>query len=187
MNPKADRSEAPKAFTYDSSYGPDSAQEQVYINTAYPIVESVLDGYNGTIFAYGQTGTGKTFTMEGKADPPEMRGIIPRAFEQIFYGVEQHSNCQFLIRASFLEIYNEEIHDLLSKNSKNRLDVKENPETGFYVKDLSSFVVKGIEEMHEIMTAGQRNRHTGETLMNRDSSRSHSIFMITLETSEIDD
>jgi kinesin family protein 3/17 len=85
-----------------------------------------------------------------------------------------------------LEIYNEEIHDLLSKSSKTKLDIKESKEQGFYVKDLSTFVVKGIDEMKEVMTAGQRNRHTGETLMNRDSSRSHSIFQVALETSEVD-
>eukprot|EP00361_Fabrea_salina_P000441 CAMPEP_0202432614 /NCGR_PEP_ID=MMETSP1345-20130828/9942_1 /ASSEMBLY_ACC=CAM_ASM_000843 /TAXON_ID=342563 /ORGANISM="Fabrea Fabrea salina" /LENGTH=644 /DNA_ID=CAMNT_0049044703 /DNA_START=293 /DNA_END=2230 /DNA_ORIENTATION=- len=125
--------------------------------------------------------------MEGKDDPPELRGITPRAFEQIFYGIEQHPDTQYLIRASFLEIYNEEIHDLLSKNSKNKLDVKENSDQGFYVKDLTTFVVKGITEIKEVQDAGRKNRHVGETQMNRDSSRSHCIFSITIETSATDD
>jgi Kinesin motor domain len=185
-NPKTDSNEPPKTFTYDFTYGSESSQEQIYCDTAYPIVESVLEGYNGTIFAYGQTGTGKTFTMEGIEEPQEQRGILPRAFEQIFYGVEQHPDTQFLICASFLEIYNEEIHDLLSKNSKNKLDIKENAEGVFYVKDLTSMVVKSIHEMKEVMEAGRKNRHVGETLMNRDSSRSHSIFAIKIETSESD-
>ena len=185
-NPKTDANEPPKTFTYDFAYGPESFQEQVYCDTAYPIVESVLEGYNGTIFAYGQTGTGKTFTMEGVEEPPEYRGILPRAFEQIFYGVEQHPTTQFLICASFLEIYNEEVHDLLSKNSKNKLDIKENSDGVFYVKDLTSIVVKSIHEMKEVMEAGRKNRHVGETLMNRDSSRSHSIFSIKIETSDTD-
>ena len=183
-NPKGERGEPPKCFTFDSAYGSEATQEQIYVDCAYQIVDSVLEGYNGTIFAYGQTGTGKTFTMSGKEEPTELRGITPRAFEQIFYGIEQYPKAQFLIRASFLEIYNEDIHDLLSKSSKNKLDIKENPEQGFYVKDLTSFVVKGIDEMKEVMAAGQKNRHVGETLMNRDSSRSHSIFMVTVERSE---
>lgn len=186
FNPKSDSNEPPKTFTYDFAYGNESTQEHIYCDTAYPIVESVLEGYNGTIFAYGQTGTGKTYTMEGVEDPPEERGILPRAFEQIFYGVEQHPSTQFLICASFLEIYNEEVHDLLSKNSKNKLDIKENTDGVFYVKDLTSMVVKSIHEMKEVMEAGRKNRHVGETLMNRDSSRSHSIFAIKIETSVTD-
>ena len=185
-NPKNESAEPPKTFTFDFTYGQDSSQETIYRDTAYPIVECVLEGYNGTIFAYGQTGTGKTFTMEGCEDPPEARGILPRAFEQIFYGVEEHPQTQFLICASFLEIYNEEVHDLLSKNSKNKLDIKENSDGVFYVKDLTSIVVKSINEMKEVMEAGRKNRHVGETLMNRDSSRSHCIFSIKVETSEVD-
>ena len=184
FNSKTDASEPPKTFTYDCTYGPDSIQEQVYTDTGYPIVESCIQGYNGTIFAYGQTGTGKTFTMEGEETPHENRGIIPRSFEQIFYAVEQNPDTEFLIRVSFLEIYNEEIHDLLSKDAATKLDVKEKADTGFYVKDLKLQIVKSIEEMKEIMLSGRRNRHTGQTAMNRDSSRSHSIFSIVIERSE---
>lgn len=184
LNNKGDLNEPPKVFTFDCTYGEDSKQEQVYSDTGYPIVESVIEGYNGTIFAYGQTGTGKTFTMEGVDNPHENRGIIPRSFEQIFYAVEQNPNTEFLIRVSFLEIYNEEIHDLLSKDAATKLDVKEKVDSGFYVKDLNLLIVKGIEEMKEVMSSGRRNRHTGETNMNRDSSRSHSIFSIVIERSE---
>ena len=184
FNSKTDASEPPKTFTYDCTYGADSIQEQVYTDTGYPIVESCIQGYNGTIFAYGQTGTGKTFTMEGEENPHENRGIIPRSFEQIFYAVEQSPETEFLIRVSFLEIYNEEIHDLLSKDAATKLDVKEKADTGFYVKDLKLQIVKSIEEMKEIMLSGRKNRHTGQTAMNRDSSRSHSIFSIVIERSE---
>jgi kinesin family protein 3/17 len=78
-----------------------------------------MEGYNGTIFAYGQTGTGKTFTMEG-VDTPELKGIIPRTIEWIFNNIKNYSNQQFLVRTSFVEIYNEEVRDLLSKNVKNK-------------------------------------------------------------------
>mmetsp|Transcript_34136 Transcript_34136/g.59579 ORF Transcript_34136/g.59579 Transcript_34136/m.59579 type:complete len:756 (+) Transcript_34136:21-2288(+) len=185
-NPKSDISEPPKNFTFDHVFGPTSIQENVYVATACPIVQSVLEGYNGTIFAYGQTGTGKTFTMAGETDPYELRGITPRAFEQIFYGVEQASATQYLIRASYLEIYNEQIRDLLAKNPKNKLDLKEHPDSGVYVKDLTSMVVKQVEEMKEVMRLGARNRSVGETEMNQESSRSHSIFIITVESSDTD-
>lgn len=184
-NPKTEGSEPPKSFTFDYVYDWNSQQEKIYTDTAYPIVESVVEGYNGTIFAYGQTGTGKTFTMEGKDEPQALRGIIPRTFDQIFFGVEQHPDRQYLVRVSFLEIYNEEIRDLLAKHEKHKLELKEGQDGGFYAKDLSSFVVKGIGEMREAMETGRKSRHVGETLMNRDSSRSHSIFVIAVETSDI--
>ena len=184
-NPKTEGSEPPKSFTFDYVYDWNSQQEKIYTDTAYPIVESVLEGYNGTIFAYGQTGTGKTFTMEGKDDPAPLRGIIPRTFDQIFFGVEQHPDRQYLVRVSFLEIYNEEIRDLLARTDKHKLELKEGQDGGFYAKDLSSFVVKGIGEMREVMETGRKNRHTGETAMNRDSSRSHSIFGIAVEMSDV--
>ena len=89
-----------------------------------------------------QTGSGKTHTMEGRPDPPNMRGIIPNSFQHIFEHVNSAENVQFLVRASYLEIYNEEIRDLLSKDPKNSLELKENIDSGVYVKDLTSFVVK---------------------------------------------
>ena len=183
-SPKMDMREPPKTFTYDLTFGADSSQENIYQTTAYPIVQSVVEGYNGTIFAYGQTGTGKTHTMEGKFTHHDLRWIIPRSFEHIFYAVEQHPTAQFLIRVSFLEIYNEDVFDLLSKDTTKKYDVKENPDTGFYVKDLTLEAVSGIQEMHDLMIKGRENRHVGQTNMNRESSRSHSIFSITVERSE---
>jgi len=140
-------------------------------------------GYNGTVFAYGQTGTGKSHTMEGQWEPPELRGIIPRAFLHIFERIEDTHDQNFLVRASYLEIYNEEVRDLLSKDPKNRLDIKEDVERGVYVKDLTSYVVKGVTEMENVLLAGKKNRSVGATLMNQDSSRSHSIFTIVIESS----
>lgn len=114
-NPKAP-DEPPKEYAFDQIFEPGTAQEVIYKDTAAPIVESVMEGYNGTIFAYGQTGTGKTFTMEGKDDPPKLKGIIPRTFDHIFSRIaEMGKNKQFMVCVSFLELYNEEIRDLLSK------------------------------------------------------------------------
>lgn len=185
-NPKSDASEAPKNFTFDSVFAPDVLQIDIYNTCAASVVESVLNGYNGTIFAYGQTGAGKTHTMEGRPDPPELRGIIPNSFQHIFDYVASADAQQFLVRASYLEIYNEEIRDLLSKNPKNKLDLKEDIDSGVYVKDLTSFVVKNATEIDHVMQAGKKNRSVGATLMNQTSSRSHSIFTIVVECMEAD-
>jgi len=143
QNPKADADEPPKTFTFDAVFAPTITQRKLYDVCSAPVVASVLEGFNGTIFAYGQTGAGKTFTMEGVQDPPELRGIIPNAFQQIFDRVALAAEgVQFLVRASYLEIYNEEVRDLLAKDPKNRLDLKENVDSGVYVKDLTSFIVK---------------------------------------------
>ena len=108
----------------------------------------MLEGYNGTIFAYGQTGTGKTHTMAGLEGDPKQKGIMPRSFEDIFKNIEDDSvKTQFLVRASYLEIYNEEIRDLLSKNPKNKLELHEKLDSGVYVKDLSYFAVKNVAEI----------------------------------------
>ena len=182
-NPEADPREPPKPFTFDQVYDWNSQQETLFNTTAAPIVDSVLSGYNGTVFAYGQTGTGKTHTMEGQWDPPEMRGIIPRAFCRVFEKIDETHEQNFLVRASFLEIYNEEVRDLLSKDPKNKLELKEDVDRGVYVKDLTSYVVKGVQEMENVLLAGKKNRSVGATLMNQDSSRSHSIFSIIVESS----
>jgi kinesin family protein 3/17 len=122
--------------------------------------------------------------MEGIRSVPELRGIIPMAFDHIFgYIKNAGSKTQFLVRASYLEIYNEEIRDLLNLKNK-KLDIKERPDTGVYVKDLSTFVVQSIDEMDQLMSVGNKNRSVGFTEMNATSSRSHSIFTITVEASE---
>ncbi|XP_054872642.1 kinesin-like protein KIF3A isoform X2 [Amphiprion ocellaris] len=177
--------EPPKTFTFDTVFGPDSKQLDVYNLTARPIIDSVLEGYNGTIFAYGQTGTGKTFTMEGMRAVPELRGIIPNSFAHIFGHIAKaEGDTRFLVRVSYLEIYNEEVRDLLGKDQMQRLEVKERPDVGVYIKDLSGYVVNNADDMDRIMTLGHKNRSVGATNMNEHSSRSHAIFTITIECSE---
>ena len=124
--------------------------------------------------------------MEGCNDPPELKGLIPRAFNQIFDSIATKSgeSTEFLVRASYLEIYNEEIRDLLSKNSNNKLDLKETPDSGVFVKDLTSYVVKSTRECDKLRDFGAKNRHVGATAMNQDSSRSHSLYCITIESCE---
>ncbi|XP_030183002.1 kinesin-like protein KIF17 isoform X2 [Lynx canadensis] len=186
QNPGA-ADEPPKQFTFDGAYHMDHFTEQIYNDIAYPLVEGVTEGYNGTIFAYGQTGSGKSFTMQGLPDPSSQRGIIPRAFEHVFESVQCAENTKFLVRASYLEIYNEDVRDLLGAESKQKLELKEHPEKGVYVKGLSMHTVHNMAQCERIMEAGWKNRSVGYTLMNKDSSRSHSIFTISIEIYAVDE
>lgn len=172
-----------KDFTFDAVFDENMSQQQIFDDTAADILDSVMDGFNGTIFAYGQTGAGKSHTMTGPTDgPPDQQGLLPRSFNHIFNVIDHGSqDTKYLVRGSYLEIYNEEIRDLLAKNPKERCELKDHPQGGVYVKDLSAFVVKNTEEMNQILDAGLANRAIGATMMNATSSRSHSIFMITVE------
>lgn len=186
--PDSDGSEPPKQFTFDYAYGPDSRQIDVFNELAKPICDSVMGGYNGTIFAYGQTGTGKTFSMEGVKDNLELRGIMPNSFEYLVSAVANHGkDTEFLIRMSFLEIYKEEVYDLLSKKGRQKMDVKEDKERGVFVKDLNNYVVKTFDEMMQVLDNGQMLRSVGATAMNAGSSRSHSILTVTVESSVMDE
>ncbi|VDN03941.1 unnamed protein product [Thelazia callipaeda] len=176
--------EPARLFYFDAVFDEVSDQLSVYNIAARPIVDNVLQGYNacvssyhlGTILAYGQTGTGKTFTMCGKENSP---GIIPNSFAHIFdYIAKCQQDKTFLVRVSYLEVYSEEIHDLLSKTPSHCLEIKERPDIGVYVKDLSSITVSGADHMERIM------KSTTATKMNADSSRSHTLFLVTVECSE---
>ena len=134
---------------------------------------------------YGQTGAGKSHTMEGLVTPPEQRGIIPKSFDQIFRTLGTlDASKQFMVRCSYLEIYNEEIRDLLAKDPERKLDLKEDADHAVYVKDLTAVQVKSAVEMEKQLGIGKKNRITAATLMNATSSRSHAVFTITVETSE---
>ncbi|XP_067935242.1 osmotic avoidance abnormal protein 3-like [Watersipora subatra] len=186
VNP-GDGKAPPKTFTFDGAYFVDSTTETIYADIAYPLVEGVTEGYNGTIFAYGQTGCGKSFSMQGITDPSSQRGIIPRAFDHIFETISVTEGCRFLVHASYLEIYNEDVRDLLGKDAKQKLELKEHPEKGVYVSGLSLHPVHNVVDCEKVMALGWKNRSTGATLMNADSSRSHSIFTIQLEMATVDD
>ena len=156
----------------------------MYENTAKGVVDSSLKGYNATIFAYGQTGTGKTYTMEG-FDSNNQRGIIPRAIEQIFEHVSSNitPRKRFLVRASYLQIYNECISDLL-KPERTNLSIREDKKRGVFVEGLSEWVVRSPEEIYGLMERGGAMRATGAHKMNEMSSRSHAVFIIICEQSQ---
>ncbi|GAB6031638.1 Kinesin-like protein kif3a [Chamberlinius hualienensis] len=182
-----DSNAPPKVFFFDGAYGQDSTTEQIYNDIVYPLVEGVIEGYNGTVFAYGQTGCGKSYSMQGVSEPISQRGIIPRAFEHIFEAISTTDNAKFLVYASYLEIYNEEIRDLLGKDSKKKLDIKEHLEKGVYIPELSTHPVQDVKDCERIMAKGWKNRAVGATLMNADSSRSHSIFTVSMEMMSTND
>lgn len=180
----ADDAKFSKTFTFDGFYGISSSTEKIYSEVVRPIVNGVIEGYNGTVFAYGQTSCGKTFTMEGIQSPSAQRGIIPRCCEHILNGTRRQSvgkQAKYLLRVSYLEIYNEEIRDLLVKECRYKPEIKEHPDKGIYVKGLSSITVDSYSDMQQILGFGRKNRSVGATLLNADSSRSHSIFTIDLE------
>lgn len=176
-----------KVFVFDGVFDSSSNQEQIYEECAFSLVENVLEGYNATIFAYGQTGSGKTYSMMGDPDLETLKGIIPRSFEHIINLINGNSEGRtFFMTASFLEIYNEEIHDLLKKTADKKAvkcELRENSDKGFYVKDLSQVVVHSVTDLLKLLNYGSKQRAVGETKMNEKSSRSHSIFNIQVESS----
>ena len=175
------------SFTFDYVYSENDTQKYVYNNSAKSGVLSVLKGYNATIIAYGQTSAGKTYTMEG-FNNNELRGIIPRSIEDIFEYIQNSAskNIKFLVRASYLQIYNEIISDLLKPNRIN-LNIRESKKRGFYVEGLSEWVVTKPNDIYNLIKRGAQVRATCETKLNQISSRSHAIFMIIVEQTRIND
>ncbi|KAH7699608.1 hypothetical protein AAVH_33286 [Aphelenchoides avenae] len=171
-----------KAFAFDHVFDPSYKQEEVYKNSAYHIVQDVLSGYNGTVFAYGQTSSGKTHTMEGVIGDPEKQGIIPRIINDIFthiYNMDA-GDLEFHIKCSYFEIYNEKIRDLLDV-SKTNLAIHEDKNRIPYVKGVTEQFVASPEEVLAAIEDGKNNRQVAVTNMNEHSSRSHSVFQIQVE------
>ncbi|XP_037303481.1 kinesin-like protein Klp68D isoform X2 [Manduca sexta] len=169
-----------KLFTYDAAYDCTADTQTIYDEMVRPLVASVLDGFNGCVFAYGQTGTGKTHTMEGTADH---EGIIPRAFRHIWAHIENGASpdVTHLVSCSYVELYLEDVRDLLSKECK-KLTIRGQELNGFYIPEMTSVVCKSAAEMVRVMRAGNKNRAAGRTDMNEHSSRSHAVFLVTVET-----
>ncbi|WMV56398.1 hypothetical protein MTR67_049783 [Solanum verrucosum] len=186
-----------RTFAFDKVFGPTSQQKDLYDSAIWPIVFEVLEGYNCTIFAYGQTGTGKTYTMEGGArkkngEFPSDAGVIPRAVKQIFEILEAQ-NAEYSMKVTHLELYNEEITDLLAPEectkyvddkSKKPIALMEDGKGGVLVRGLEEEIVSTANEIYKILEKGSAKRRTAETLLNKQSSRSHSIFSITIHIKE---
>ncbi|NWX63171.1 CENPE protein, partial [Promerops cafer] len=174
-----------KIFSYDRVFHSSDNTQQLYDGVAVPIIQSAVQGYNGTIFAYGQTASGKTYTMMGNEDS---MGIIPKAIQHVFKIICEIPDREFLLRVSYMEIYNETITDLLCDNRKKKpLGIREDVNRNTYVEDLIEEVVVAPEQVMEWIRKGERNRHYGETKMNEHSSRSHTIFRMIIESRERSD
>ena len=150
-------------------------------------MDDILQGYNGTVFAYGQTGAGKSYTMMGSdIEDNESRGIIPRIVKQMFDSIRASpSNIEYTVGVSYMEIYMERIRDLLMPHNDN-LQVHEEKNKGVYVKDLLEIYVSSVEEVYEVMRRGGAARATAATNMNQESSRSHSIFVLTITQKNVE-
>lgn len=185
-----------KSFTFDKVFGPDAKQIDVYRAVMEPTMAEVMMGYNCTVFAYGQTGTGKTFTMEGDrsnvnlgwADDP-LAGIIPRTLQQLFEEL-QSQDLEFTIKVSFLELYNEELFDLLSAHEDtSRMKIYEDSSRkgSVIIQGLEEITVHNREEVFFILQKGAAKRQTAATLLNATSSRSHTVFSVTVHIRETTD
>ncbi|KAL1772141.1 centromere-associated protein E [Sigmodon hispidus] len=171
-----------KSFNFDRVFHSNETTKNVYEEIAVPIINSAIQGYNGTIFAYGQTASGKTHTMMGSED---CLGVIPRAIHDIFQRIKKFPGREFLLRVSYMEIYNETITDLLCNTQKMKpLVIREDINRNVYVADLTEEVVNTAEMALKWIATGEKNRHYGITKMNQRSSRSHTIFRMILESRE---
>jgi kinesin family member 5 len=180
INPQFDQG-GPHRFVFDHVFTPAASQESVYNIAAKPIVEAVLQGFNGTVFAYGQTSSGKTFTMTGPdLSSSELMGVIPRMVSTVFNKIiEADSKLEFQVKVGYCEIYLEKIKDLIDTTKVN-LKVHEDRTRGVYIADLTEEYVSSESEVYNLMKIGTSNREVGYTHMNAGSSRSHSIFIITI-------
>jgi len=204
----------PQTFSYDSVFPPEASQDQVYRHGARAIVHKVLEGFNGCIFAYGQTGAGKTHTMEGTASDP---GVIPRLCEDIFRTSAEHrADRTFVVTMSYMEVYQEVLRDLLASDGGDassgrstpvpadasgaggaggatgavgarRPVIREDPSTGVFVENAKCVAVASFAEVSELLAAGTKRRATGETKMNAVSSRSHAVLTLEVEQRDSDD
>ncbi|KAM9193844.1 centromere-associated protein E-like [Mergus octosetaceus] len=174
-----------RAFSYDRVFHSSDNTQQLYEGVAVPIIQSAVQGYNGTIFAYGQTSSGKTYTMMGNEDAV---GVIPKAIQHVFKLICEIPDREFLLRVSYMEIYNETITDLLCDIRKKKpLGIREDVNRNTFVEDLTEEVVVSPQEVMEWIRKGEKNRHYGETKMNEHSSRSHTIFRMIIESRERSD
>lgn len=175
-----------KSYVFDRVFPTNTTQEQVYNTSAKQIVKDVLGGYNGTIFAYGQTSSGKTHTMEGKLHDPHQMGIIPRIAEDIFNHIfAMDENLEFHIKVSYFEIYMDKIRDLLDV-TKTNLSVHEDKNRVPFVKGCTERFVSSPDEVMDVIDEGKSNRHVAVTNMNEHSSRSHSIFLINIKQEHVE-
>jgi centromeric protein E len=172
-------------FTFDKTFGEKSTTKEVYSDVAKGIIESVANGLNGTIFAYGQTSSGKTYTMQGSGTIEKGKegdgGVVHMAAKDIFSQISNDPERVFLLRMSFIEIYKEKIRDLLVSGNDKVLQIREDYKRGVFV-DATENIVTDFDSLLGTLFAGEKHRAFASTEMNDRSSRSHTIFRITVES-----
>ncbi|KAF2725644.1 kinesin-domain-containing protein [Polychaeton citri CBS 116435] len=171
-------------YRYDNVFSPHDNNGRVYDNAAKRLVRRVMEGYHGTVFAYGMTGTGKTFSMQGTAQQP---GVIPLAITDIFSYIRENPNREFLLRVSYLEIYNEKIYDLLSQSTpgqaqQEEIKLREDSKRGVYATPLKEEIVQSPNQLLRVIARGDLARRTSSTQFNARSSRSHAVVQIVVES-----
>jgi len=190
VDPKDGKTES-KPFHFDWIAGESSTQQEIFEVIGKPMADTCLQGYNCCIFAYGQTGAGKTYTMQGKGLEFSTKddihcGLQPRILDHIFElkarDEEEHPDVKYSIKCGYLEIYNEQIIDLFNFNSNQKsLNVREDAKEGNYIENLKEIQVNDSQEILKHLQLGARNRHVSSTNMNLESSRSHSLFIMTIQ------
>ena len=166
-------------FNFDRIFPPSSTQQDIYDFGVKGIIDSVLDGYNGTVLAYGQTSSGKTYTMQGEMEEEKTQGIIPRMISHVFKHIYKNEDTDFMIKVSMIEIYQEKIRDLFDVSRVN-LNIREDSIKGIYVDGASERYVGCPNDVLVLLEIGSANRAQAATNMNEHSSRSHSIFILTI-------
>lgn len=190
------RSSSVKNFSFTACIGEDCDQESFYEQSGVSgLIGKALDGYSATLFAYGQTGSGKTYSVSGAehvivddsyqgGDPRE--GVVPRAAREIYQAVqEEHGGATYSVKAACFEIYNEQVLDLLNPEA-GQLAIRESKAQGFFVENLLVVECHSVSDLMEVFKEGMRNRHVGAHAMNRDSSRSHSLLVLYIDTARVD-
>jgi hypothetical protein len=175
---KASKQELPPAYNFDHVFAPEVESVQIYDDVIKDTVIASMEGYHAATFAYGQTSTGKTFTMQGTKTSP---GLIPLAIENVFSIIKSTPAREFLLRVSYLEIYNENINDLLSPASTN-IKIYDSKQKGVIIRGLKEEIVISPEQIFALISSGEAHRHIGSTDFNELSSRSHTIFRMTIES-----
>ena len=190
LTQSVNKKEYSRRYHFDRVYDADTSQERLYETAVAPMVDEVLQGFNCTVFAYGQTGTGKTHTMTGDMQNQNEAGVIPRAVGHIFRYLNGLGGVnEFTVKCSFLELYNEEITDLLAAGEadspKQKVRVMEDPRAGVVMQGLEEPHVKTAGDIFGLLETGNAKRRTAETLLNKQSSRSHSVFIVTVSVREV--
>ena len=167
-------------FFFDHVFDKNTSQQEIYNKTTKPLLESIIEGFNATVFAYGATGSGKTYTMLGNSQ--NERGIMPRAVSDLFKILQKKKNKEFRIQVSYIEIYNEEIRDLLG--NREEIKLHEDPVKGVLLQGVKELYVENVDNFFDILYKGNQKRTTGKTNVNETSSRSHALLKINIENKD---